>query len=63
MAQEAKVAVFPSSAFFDTSDNYLRFSFASSMETIVKACDRLEDYFNQNYVLEEGIMNGNRAQI
>lgn len=41
LLNEAKVAVVPGSAF--GQDNHLRFSYATSMENIVKGLDRIED--------------------
>jgi aspartate aminotransferase len=39
---EAKVAVVPGAAFGD--DNYIRLSYATSMENIVKGMDRIEEF-------------------
>ncbi|NOX97634.1 MAG: pyridoxal phosphate-dependent aminotransferase [Nitrospirae bacterium] len=45
LLDEARVAVIPGSAF--GQDNYLRFSYATSMENISKGLDRIEDVVNK----------------
>jgi len=46
LLEKAKVAVIPGAAFGD--DNYIRLSFATSMDTIKEGLDILEDYLNVN---------------
>ena len=42
MAQEAKVACIPGSAFGPEGEGYIRISYASSMEDLQEACRRME---------------------
>lgn len=46
LLEKAHIATIPGGAFGD--DNYIRLSFATSMENITKALDRLEKYLNFN---------------
>ncbi len=42
--ENALVAVTPGIDFGDNAEGYLRFSYANSLENIIEACDRLENY-------------------
>lgn len=47
LVDKVNVAVVPGSAFSELGEGYFRISFAYSMETLEKACNRLEDYINR----------------
>ena len=51
LLEGAKVAVIPGSAFGVPGEGYLRLSFATSMENLEKACDRIDAYLRR---LREG---------
>jgi aspartate aminotransferase len=46
LLDQAKVAVIPGGPF--GADDYIRLSFATGMETIMKGMDRMEEYFKKN---------------
>lgn len=51
LLEGAKVAVIPGAAFGEAGEGYLRLSFATSMEQLERACDRIESYLTR---LREG---------
>ncbi|SHI94391.1 aspartate aminotransferase [Lutispora thermophila DSM 19022] len=48
LLEKAKVAVIPGAAF--GTDNYIRLSFATSMDTIMEGLDTLENFLSKNFV-------------
>lgn len=46
LLEKANVAVIPGAAF--GTDSYIRLSYATSMDTIVKGLDILEDFLDKN---------------
>lgn len=47
LASEAKVALVPGAA-FPAGEGYMRISYAASMDSLIKAADRIEAFMNQN---------------
>lgn len=49
LAKKAKVAMIPGKAFGEGGNNYVRLSYAASMDEIKNAMERLEQYIQANY--------------